>query len=93
MATDSAPPICARMPPHVLDMLDTDAAQQGLTRTEVINAIIEGYYFGGTPLQGADEGYKVARRLAPVLAQKMLQKAFEEMPDDLDAAQALLLQR
>lgn len=83
-------PICARLPPHVLDMLDTDAQQQGLTRTEVMNAIIENYYYGGGALQGADEGYKTARRLAPMLAQKMLKKACEELPDDLDAAQALL---
>ena len=83
-------PICSRMPAHVLEMLDADATQQSLTRSEVINAIIEGYYFGGSTLQGADEGYKAARRLAPMLAQRILRKAASELPDTLDEAQALL---
>jgi hypothetical protein len=86
---DSTPPICSRMPSHVVDMLDADAQQQSLTRTEVINAIVENYYFGGSTLQGADEGYKAARRLAPMIAARALAKAVKEMPETLEEAQAL----
>jgi hypothetical protein len=81
------------MPPHVVEMLDADAAQQGLSRTEVINAIVENYYFGSNALVGADAGYMQARKIAPLLAQGLLAEATRNLPETYEEAIELIKRR
>lgn len=84
------PPICSRLPSHLVDALEADASQQGLDRSEILRAIVEAYYFGTTPIAGADAGYHQGRRLAVQLAYRLLQHAQQALPDDFDAAMAWL---
>ena len=86
-------PICSRLPPHLVDALDADAAQQGLERSEVLRNLIEAYYFGGAVPQSADAGYLQARRIATRLAHTVLRNTLRDLPPDFDQAMAWLQQQ
>jgi hypothetical protein len=86
MATEDKP-ICSRLPPDLVEALDTDAANQGVSRAELIKAILVGHYFGHTTmLIGSDNGYVQARRLAPQLAYMAIRRAMDLLPANFEEA-------
>jgi len=80
-------PICSRLPADLVEILDADASAQGVTRAELIKAILSAHYYGNaSTLVGPDNGYIQARRLAPQLAMFALRRALDLLPDDVDLA-------
>lgn len=85
------PTVCARLAPELIDAIDAAAAIQGVSRAEMVKAVLEGYFFGtDQTLVGADAGYTQARRMGTQIAYAMLRRASREFPDDIESALVLV---
>lgn len=73
----------ARISEDVRAALEQIAAERGVTTSEIVRDAIEAYLFGstaGATIAGPDNGYRVAKSTASVIARKMLFVAYKALP-------------
>ena len=75
----------ARVSEDVRIALAKISAERGVTQSEIVRDLIEAGLFGsefGATLSGPDQGYRIAKSTAGVIARKALHAAFEALPDE-----------
>lgn len=81
-------PICARLDAELVQLIDQAAANEGIGRSEIVRNVLMQWAFGNTP--SADEGYRQALRIAPMLAIALIRRAEHTLPATLEEAQVIL---
>ncbi len=82
--------IAVRLPAHLVSAVEAACAEQGITASELLRALIEQWAYGSNPLAGPDAGYERARSMASQLAHAALASALKSIPDDHDDAKTML---
>ena len=72
--------IAVRLPAHLVSAVEVACAEQDITASELIRAVIEQWAYGTTPLAGPDAGYQRARGMAAQIAHAALRSALESLP-------------
>lgn len=83
----------ARCSPETASALAQLAAELGVSESEIIRDAVEARLFGSPPgatMQGPDQGYRIAKSTAGVIAKKMLHRAYEAMPQTFEEFQQLI---
>lgn len=69
------------------------AQERGVTESEIIRDAIDVYVFGAVPgasFTGPDNGYRVAKSMASVIARAMLLRAYQSMPETFEDFKRLI---
>lgn len=75
----------ARISDEAARLLAQLAAELGVSESEVVRDALYARLFGSPPgstMQGPDEGYRIAKSTAGVIARRALAAAMAELPDD-----------
>jgi hypothetical protein len=79
-------PIAVRLPNDLVALVESACAQNGLTISELIRALVTQWASGEVSLSGPSEGYTQARSMASQLAMRALQQALRELPETHEEA-------
>jgi hypothetical protein len=82
--------IAVRLPAHLVSAVEAACAEQDLTASELLRAIIEQWAYGSNPLSGPDAGYQRARGMAAQIAHAALRRALESLPTTHGEASTML---
>lgn len=75
----------ARISEEARIALATLADERGVSESEIVRDILEAALFGAAPgatITGPDQGYRIAKSTANVIARKMLHAAMTAIPDE-----------
>lgn len=81
-------PLCVRLDAELVQMIDQAAANEGIARSEILRNVLTQWAYSNIP--SADEGYRQALRMGPMLALALIRRAEQSLPMTLEEAQAFL---
>jgi hypothetical protein len=82
------PKIEARVPEEIERLVKNRAEKDNVTVSDIVRDALSLYFFGNGSLQGVDQGFLAARKIATKLAITALRQAMDIIPNNLEEAQA-----
>lgn len=82
--------IAVRLPQDLAAAIDAACAEQNITHSEFLRALVSSWVYGQSNLSGPDAGYQQARSMASQLAHAAVSKALETLPESHEGAQTML---
>lgn len=83
----------ARISEDARAALEQIAVERGVSSSEIVRDAIEAYLFGSQPgatISGPNNGYRVAKSTASVIARKLLFEAYKAMPDTWEEFKSMM---